>query len=107
MEKSVPSTDLFPIHHLDELEFFPGDYVLPANDAGQWGSGVVSVQTHSGLPVGFLKWGTPSPKILGGGISSFGEGPPQVETVGGGTLNILGGRGPVKISNQPKNEYLA
>jgi hypothetical protein len=27
----VPSVELFPIHHLDELEYFPGDFVLPQN----------------------------------------------------------------------------
>ncbi|GFN78191.1 ubiquitin-conjugating enzyme e2 o, partial [Plakobranchus ocellatus] len=30
VEKDIPSVDLFPVHHLDELEFFPGDYVLPS-----------------------------------------------------------------------------
>ncbi|XP_013412226.1 (E3-independent) E2 ubiquitin-conjugating enzyme UBE2O [Lingula anatina] len=30
IEKSIPSTELYPIHHLDELEFFPGDFVVPA-----------------------------------------------------------------------------
>ncbi|GFR82971.1 ubiquitin-conjugating enzyme E2 O [Elysia marginata] len=29
IEKDIPSAELFPVHHLDELEFFPGDYVLP------------------------------------------------------------------------------
>lgn len=29
IEKDIPSVELFPVHHLDELEFFPGDYVLP------------------------------------------------------------------------------
>ena len=26
--ENVFSTDLFPIHHLDEQEFFPGDFVM-------------------------------------------------------------------------------
>lgn len=34
VELGIPSPDLFPIHHLDELEFFPGDYVLDAKDSG-------------------------------------------------------------------------
>ncbi|XP_064618158.1 LOW QUALITY PROTEIN: (E3-independent) E2 ubiquitin-conjugating enzyme UBE2O-like [Liolophura sinensis] len=34
VEKNVPSVDLYPIHHLDELEFFPGDYVLNNKDTG-------------------------------------------------------------------------
>ncbi|GAB1603350.1 (E3-independent) E2 ubiquitin-conjugating enzyme UBE2O-like [Argonauta hians] len=33
IELSIPSPELFPIHHLDELEFFPGDYVLDAKDS--------------------------------------------------------------------------
>jgi len=28
VEEKVPSPELFPIHHLDELEYFPGDFVL-------------------------------------------------------------------------------
>ena len=28
IECSIPSVDLYPIHHLDELEFFPGDFVI-------------------------------------------------------------------------------
>ena len=32
IEKNIPSTELFPIHHLDELEFFPGDFVSPASE---------------------------------------------------------------------------
>jgi hypothetical protein len=27
VEENVPSPELYPIHHLDELEFFPGDFV--------------------------------------------------------------------------------
>ncbi|RUS88951.1 hypothetical protein EGW08_003287 [Elysia chlorotica] len=30
VERDIPSVELFPVHHLDELEFFPGDYVLPS-----------------------------------------------------------------------------
>ena len=30
VEEKVPSPELFPIHHLDELEFFPGDFVVDA-----------------------------------------------------------------------------
>ncbi|CAI9728364.1 Hypothetical predicted protein [Octopus vulgaris] len=33
IELGIPSPELFPIHHLDELEFFPGDYVLDAKDS--------------------------------------------------------------------------
>jgi ubiquitin-conjugating enzyme E2 O len=30
VEADIPSPELFPIHYLDELEFFPGDYVVDA-----------------------------------------------------------------------------
>ncbi|OWF39374.1 Ubiquitin-conjugating enzyme E2 O [Mizuhopecten yessoensis] len=31
-ETGTPSPDLYPIHHLDELEFFPGDFVVDSKD---------------------------------------------------------------------------
>ncbi|XP_055590421.1 (E3-independent) E2 ubiquitin-conjugating enzyme [Uranotaenia lowii] len=31
IETNIPSTDLCPIHHLDDHEFFPGDFVLAGN----------------------------------------------------------------------------
>ncbi|XP_053698475.1 (E3-independent) E2 ubiquitin-conjugating enzyme UBE2O isoform X2 [Sabethes cyaneus] len=31
IEFDIPSTDLCPIHHLDDHEFFPGDFVLSGN----------------------------------------------------------------------------
>uniref|UniRef100_A0A8D8MRR4 (E3-independent) E2 ubiquitin-conjugating enzyme n=2 Tax=Culex pipiens TaxID=7175 RepID=A0A8D8MRR4_CULPI len=31
IETSIPSTELCPIHHLDDHEFFPGDFVLAGN----------------------------------------------------------------------------
>ncbi|XP_048248264.1 (E3-independent) E2 ubiquitin-conjugating enzyme-like [Haliotis rufescens] len=31
-EEDIPSPELYPIHHLDELEYFPGDYVVDAKD---------------------------------------------------------------------------
>ena len=30
VEAKIPSVDLFPIHHMDELEFFPGSFVVDA-----------------------------------------------------------------------------
>ena len=30
MEEKIPSVDLFPVHHMDELEFFPGSFVIDA-----------------------------------------------------------------------------
>ena len=32
VETAVPSTDLYPIQHLDEHEFFPGDFVVESKD---------------------------------------------------------------------------
>ena len=32
VEKDVPSKELYPIHHLDDHEFFPGDFVTEAKD---------------------------------------------------------------------------
>ncbi|ALC45839.1 CG10254 [Drosophila busckii] len=32
VENSIPSTELYPIHHLDNHEFFPGDFVSKANN---------------------------------------------------------------------------
>jgi ubiquitin-conjugating enzyme E2 O len=33
IESGIPSVELCPIHHLDDHEFFPGDFVLASNDA--------------------------------------------------------------------------
>lgn len=33
LERDIPSRDLFPMHTLDHHEFFPSDFVLPANNA--------------------------------------------------------------------------
>ncbi|KAK3091730.1 hypothetical protein FSP39_022222 [Pinctada imbricata] len=41
IERDIPSTDLVPIHHLDELEFFPGDFVVPEKDGTTEKYGVV------------------------------------------------------------------
>ncbi|KAK7113797.1 (E3-independent) E2 ubiquitin-conjugating enzyme-like [Littorina saxatilis] len=30
VEEKVPSVELFPVHHMDELEFFPGTFVIDA-----------------------------------------------------------------------------
>jgi ubiquitin-conjugating enzyme E2 O len=31
VEEKVPSIDLLPVHHMDELELFPGSFVVDAN----------------------------------------------------------------------------
>ncbi|XP_060073669.1 (E3-independent) E2 ubiquitin-conjugating enzyme-like [Ylistrum balloti] len=48
-ETGTPSPDLYPIHHLDELEFFPGDFVVDSkeNNNGKCGNyGVVTSCDH-------------------------------------------------------------
>ncbi|ELU16979.1 hypothetical protein CAPTEDRAFT_224111 [Capitella teleta] len=47
LETDIPSTDLFPIHHLDELEFFPGDYVTSADPTDMDVYGVVEKVNHT------------------------------------------------------------
>ncbi len=32
IESGIPSTELFPIHHLDEHEYFVGDFVAHGDD---------------------------------------------------------------------------
>ena len=32
IEKDIRSTELNPIHHLDDHEFFPGDFVLKSGN---------------------------------------------------------------------------
>lgn len=34
VELNIPSTQLFPIHHLDDQEFFPGDFVMENKEDG-------------------------------------------------------------------------
>lgn len=31
IENEIQSTTLYPIHHLDDQEFFPGDFVIKSN----------------------------------------------------------------------------
>ena len=46
VERGVPSAELYPIHHLDDHEFFPGDFVTEAKDGFHPHSyGVVQVIT--------------------------------------------------------------
>merc|ERR1719507_1933277 len=49
VEKDVPSKELYPIHHLDDHEFFPGDFVTEAKDGFHPHSyGVVQEVDHAG-----------------------------------------------------------
>lgn len=34
VEHNIPSVELYPIHHLDDQEFFPGDFVMENKDDG-------------------------------------------------------------------------
>ncbi|KAI8045129.1 hypothetical protein M5D96_001308 [Drosophila gunungcola] len=48
VESDIPSTQLYPIHHLDNHEFFPGDFVSKANEdtTGATDYGVVQCVDH-------------------------------------------------------------
>lgn len=32
LEEDIPSTELLPVLHVDELEFFPGDFVIDKSE---------------------------------------------------------------------------
>lgn len=60
IESGIPSTQLYPIHHLDEHEFFPGDFVLSGNHESSDNSalrdyGVIQKVDHQGRTA-FVKW---------------------------------------------------
>ncbi|KAK3607162.1 hypothetical protein CHS0354_004422 [Potamilus streckersoni] len=59
-EEGIPSTDLLPIHHLDELEFFPGDFVVDAkvSEINLNRYGAIVCCDHIGR-VCTVKWFTP------------------------------------------------
>ncbi|XP_017040016.1 (E3-independent) E2 ubiquitin-conjugating enzyme UBE2O [Drosophila ficusphila] len=48
VETGIPSTQLYPIHHLDNQEFFPGDFVSKANEnsTGATDYGVIQCVDH-------------------------------------------------------------
>nr|XP_036674139.1 (E3-independent) E2 ubiquitin-conjugating enzyme UBE2O [Drosophila suzukii] len=48
VETGIPSTQLYPIHHLDNHEFFPGDFVSKANEnsTGATDYGVIQCVDH-------------------------------------------------------------
>jgi len=58
VELMVPSPELFPIHHLDELEFFPGDFVQDSRGVTATGYGVVVSSDYKERTV-MVKWITP------------------------------------------------
>ncbi|XP_023173922.1 (E3-independent) E2 ubiquitin-conjugating enzyme isoform X2 [Drosophila hydei] len=57
VESGIPSTDLYPIHHLDNHEFFPGDFVSKANDysTSQMDYGVIQSVDHDER-IAKVKW---------------------------------------------------
>uniref|UniRef100_A0AAG5CNL6 UBC core domain-containing protein n=1 Tax=Anopheles atroparvus TaxID=41427 RepID=A0AAG5CNL6_ANOAO len=73
IEKNIPSTELRPIHHLDDHEFFPGDFVLTGSSAkmSYREYGVIQDVDHHGRTAR-VKWFTtytctsrPEPKYNG------------------------------------------
>ncbi|EDV91461.1 (E3-independent) E2 ubiquitin-conjugating enzyme [Drosophila grimshawi] len=57
VEAGIPSTELYPIHHLDNHEFFPGDFVSKANDysPSQMDYGVIQSVDHDER-IAKVKW---------------------------------------------------
>jgi ubiquitin-conjugating enzyme E2 O len=60
IESDISSVDLCPIHHLDDHEFFPADFVLAANDAANLNPsyrdyGVIQKVDHLGR-IARVKW---------------------------------------------------
>jgi len=57
VETGIPSTELYPIHHLDNHEFFPGDFVSKANDysPSQSDYGVIQSVDHDER-IAKVKW---------------------------------------------------
>ncbi|KAK9500379.1 hypothetical protein O3M35_001657 [Rhynocoris fuscipes] len=56
VEKGIPSTELYPIHHLDDQEFFPGDFVIENREEGCMRVyGVVQKVDHAGRTA-TVKW---------------------------------------------------
>lgn len=58
IETGIPSVQLYPIHHLDDHEFFPGDFVLAGNegnDISHRDYGVIQKVDHQGRTA-LVKW---------------------------------------------------
>ncbi|XP_011313716.1 E2/E3 hybrid ubiquitin-protein ligase UBE2O [Fopius arisanus] len=69
VELGIPSTQLYPIHHLDDKEFFPGDFVIDQKEESRM-YGVVQSVDHQGRTAK-IKWfrtytssQTPQPTFL-------------------------------------------
>ncbi|XP_042903000.1 (E3-independent) E2 ubiquitin-conjugating enzyme UBE2O isoform X2 [Parasteatoda tepidariorum] len=70
LEHNILSTSLYPVHHLDSHEFFPGDYVVDNKESRPYEYGVVKQVDHSGRTA-LVTWmktyhagGNPHPEIL-------------------------------------------
>ncbi|CAD6992973.1 unnamed protein product [Ceratitis capitata] len=60
VEAGIPATQLYPIHHLDNHEFFPGDFVVSGKEEGDItyrDYGVVQTVDHQGR-IARVKWFT-------------------------------------------------
>ncbi|KAI8130973.1 (E3-independent) E2 ubiquitin-conjugating enzyme [Lucilia cuprina] len=60
IESNIPSTQLYPIHHLDNHEFFPGDFVISAKEEHDFSHrdyGVIQTVDHQGR-IAHVKWFT-------------------------------------------------
>lgn len=57
VERGIPSTQLYPIHHLDDQEFFPGDFVIENKDENSCMRvyGVIQSVDHAGR-TSKVKW---------------------------------------------------
>lgn len=56
VEYGIPSTQLYPIHHLDDQEFFPGDFVIENKEESCMRVyGVVQSVDHAGRTA-TVKW---------------------------------------------------
>ncbi|KAI9584977.1 (E3-independent) E2 ubiquitin-conjugating enzyme [Glossina fuscipes] len=59
-EHNIPSTELYPIHHLDTHEFFPGDFVISGKEDANVNYrdyGVIQTVDHIGR-IAHVKWFT-------------------------------------------------
>ncbi|XP_055938770.1 (E3-independent) E2 ubiquitin-conjugating enzyme UBE2O-like isoform X2 [Argiope bruennichi] len=70
VEYDILSTSLYPVHHLDSHEFFPGDYVVDSKESRPYEYGVVKRVDHSGRTA-LVTWmktyhagASPHPEVL-------------------------------------------
>lgn len=54
-EEGISSIELYPIHHLDDHEFFPGDFVIRADSSDPRTYGVIQRMDHAER-VAVVKW---------------------------------------------------